>query len=403
MSRSDREDTAPLEALLASGGESADFLDQLVRAANEQLGMDLAYMVEFVEKNEVFRKLAGDKRSFGFEEEMAIPLAESYCQRLVQGDLPSIVANTTDDQIVRDLPITKQADIGAYIGVPIRLRSGRVYGTLCGVSHAPEPTLRERDVRFLQVLANLAGNHLDATAEKAEFLRAKTERIKSVLEQELLTMVFQPIRDLDTGETSGLEALSRFELEPKRTPDKWFAEAWEVGLGSELELLAVRKAVSKIDQLPGELYLSVNVSPETLRSEPFTQLVQEVPALRLVVEVTEHAVIDEYGPLAVAVTMLRQHGVRIAVDDMGAGYAGLNHILQLGPDIAKLDIYLTRDVDRDAARQALVSSTVGFANRVGLKVVAEGIETEAEQQALRVLGVSHGQGFHLGRPGPLRI
>lgn len=403
MSRSAGEDTASLEALLASGGHSADFLDQLVRAANEQLGMDLAYLVEFVERSEVFRKLAGDTRSFGFEEEMAIPLAESYCQRLVQGELPNIVADTSDVELVRDLPITKQANIGAYIGVPIRLRDGRIYGTLCGVSHAPEPTLRDRDVRFMQVLANLAGSHLDATAERQEILRAKTERIRSVLEQELLTMVFQPIRDLETGETSGLEALSRFELEPKRSPDKWFAEAWEIGLGSELELLAVRQAVAKIDKLPGELYLSVNVSPDTIRSELFTQLVREAPSRRLVIEVTEHAVIDEYGPLAVAATMLRQHGVRIAVDDMGAGYAGLNHILQLRPDIAKLDIFLIRDVDRDPARQGLVSGTVGFANRAGLKVVAEGIETEAEHQALRVLGVSHGQGFYLGKPGPLRV
>lgn len=365
--------------------------------------MDLAYIVEFVSGDEVFRKLAGDEASFGFEVNKAIPLEESYCLRVVRGELPNLVADTSQEPVVKDLPLTERAGIKAYIGVPIRVGESRVYGTLCGVSHAPEPSLREQDVRFLRVLANLAGAHLEMEEGRQEALKTKTDRIRRVLDQELLTIVYQPIRNLENGETSGLEALARFDAEPKRSPDKWFGEAWEVGLGIDLELLAARKATERLADFPGELYLSVNVSPETLRSQPFGDLVRSLPARRLVVEVTEHAVIDEYGPLSVAAAILRQHGVRIAVDDMGAGYSGLNRVLQLHPDTAKLDIYLTRDVDRDAARQALVSGTVGFANRVGLQLVAEGIETEAELQALKVLGVSHGQGYHLGRPGPLRI
>jgi EAL domain-containing protein (putative c-di-GMP-specific phosphodiesterase class I) len=117
----------------------------------------------------------------------------------------------------------------------------------------------------------------------------------------------------------------------------------------------------------------------------------------VVLEVTEHAPIDSYAGLSDALTGLRGH-VRIAVDDAGAGYAGLQHILQIRPDIVKLDISPVRDLDTDPVRRALISGMVSFARDAGFVLLAEGIETESELVALRALGVSLGQGYLLGRP-----
>jgi EAL domain-containing protein (putative c-di-GMP-specific phosphodiesterase class I) len=118
-------------------------------------------------------------------------------------------------------------------------------------------------------------------------------------------------------------------------------------------------------------------------------------------EITEHEAIDDYATLADALAPLRERGLRVAVDDVGAGYASLRHALQLAPDMVKMDISLTRDIDRDAGRRALATALISFAAETDMTIVAEGIETAGELHALRELGVKYGQGFYLARPAPL--
>jgi EAL domain-containing protein (putative c-di-GMP-specific phosphodiesterase class I) len=231
--------------------------------------------------------------------------------------------------------------------------------------------------------------------------REATERIQSVLSRRAITMAFQPIADLRTGKVVGLEALSRFEGEPRRSPDRWFAEASEVGLGSDLELAAVELALTSLDVVPEDMFVSVNVSPQYLADGLLESVLSGRDLHRIVVELTEHSKVDDYGPLLDVVGALRARGVRAAVDDAGAGFASLQHILRLGPDLIKLDLSLTRDIDADPVRRALASCLVTFAFDVGAEIVAEGIETSSEQEALTSLGVGMGQGYHLARPGPL--
>jgi EAL domain-containing protein (putative c-di-GMP-specific phosphodiesterase class I)/AmiR/NasT family two-component response regulator len=240
-------------------------------------------------------------------------------------------------------------------------------------------------------------------AKEAERLAHQVERIRKVLAGDGLTMAFQPIVDLRGGRISGVEALSRFAAEPKRGPDVWFAEAAQVGLQTELELTAARAAIAELDRLPGGAYLAVNLSPETVLSSKFNEMLHQVHSERIVVEVTEHAPVEDYEALARALHELRDGGGRLAIDDAGAGFASLRHILRLAPDIIKLDISLTRGIDADEASQALADALVTFASRIGASIVAEGIETPEELGALRELGVSHGQGYHLARPGPLPV
>jgi EAL domain-containing protein (putative c-di-GMP-specific phosphodiesterase class I) len=214
-------------------------------------------------------------------------------------------------------------------------------------------------------------------------------------------MVAQPICALEGGEVIGMEALARFRGPPQRSPDRWFAESSGVGLRTELELTAARKALRALDVLSYEHFVSINVSPETVVAASFQKLMSEAPGERAVLEITEHAPIDDYEGLNTALATLRAHGIRLAIDDAGAGFASLRHILRLEPDFIKLDATLIAGIEADASKQALATGLISFAQQIGATIVAEGIERVDELEALRSLGVTYGQGYYLGRPAVL--
>ena len=217
-----------------------------------------------------------------------------------------------------------------------------------------------------------------------------------------LEMHLQPIVALDKplGTAVGYEALARFVTSPYEPPNIWLERATHAGLHHELELSCVRGALAHLDALPAAPYLAVNVSPATLVSADFERLVSEVAADRLVVEVTEHEVVREYDSLVRMIGGLRERGVRLAVDDAGAGFASFRHVLELSPEIIKLDTHLIRGVSEDRSREALVRSLVSFAEDVGATLIAEGIETRADLMTLRNARVPLGQGYLFAHPGP---
>lgn len=236
----------------------------------------------------------------------------------------------------------------------------------------------------------------------AEEQERRVRRVRHLLDGGDLTMVYQPIVDLSTWRTIGVESLARFGSYPHRAPDEWFTEAAAVGLGTELELLAIRSAIIALPKLPDDVYLSVNASPKTAVQPQLAEILGPV-SQRIVLELTEHEQVDDYEHLLEALDALRSSGIRVAVDDAGSGYASLRHILRLHPDIIKLDIDLVRGVDADPSRRALAAAFVVFGEQIGANLTAEGIETIAELDTLRRLGVGCGQGYHLARPGPLPI
>jgi EAL domain-containing protein (putative c-di-GMP-specific phosphodiesterase class I) len=232
----------------------------------------------------------------------------------------------------------------------------------------------------------------------AQHRQRRMELMGEVLEGDGLGIVFQPIVELSTGSVIGVESLSRFTHEPLRPPDEWFAEARELGLAQQLELLSVRRALDVVDRLPDDIFVSVNVSPDTAMTDDLLDLLAGVNCSRVVLELTEHEEISDYAWLRPWLDRHRERGVRVAVDDAGAGYAGLQHILSLTPDILKLDLQLIRGIDTDIARRALARCLVDFANEIGASVLAEGISSAGELEALRSVGVTLGQGYYLGRP-----
>jgi EAL domain-containing protein (putative c-di-GMP-specific phosphodiesterase class I) len=231
-----------------------------------------------------------------------------------------------------------------------------------------------------------------------EAMITKRARIRRVLEREEFDIVFQPIVALDSRAIVGYEALSRFAAEPERGPDQWFAEAHEVGLGPDLELAAIRLACDRSCDLPEGMFMAVNVSPVTTERPELLALLAGCQVSEVVLEVTEHAQVEDYRRFRVAIARVRELGARLAVDDAGAGFSSLRHILELDAELIKLDGSLTRSLEDDPRRRSLAAALIEFGRESGASVLAEHIESELQLVELRRLGVQYGQGFHLGRP-----
>ena len=376
-------------------------IERILTLARRQLGMDVAFVSAIENGLEKIRATEGDAESFGLDGGISIPLEESYCNLMVKGQLANVVPDAKANEQVKDLAVTTSADIGAYVGVPVHLWDGRLYGTLCCLSHSSEPSLDDRDARFMQVLAAVIGDQVEYQMLQDERKNMLSDRVQGALSRGV-DMVFQPVYDLEQGDVFAYEALARFPVEPYRPPSDWFADAAEVGLGIELELAAIDSALMKVADLPDGVRLALNVSPLTALSPQFFNLLAP-RANRVIIEVTEHERVEDYDALNEALAPLRSLGAWIAIDDVGAGFASLSHILRLAPDIVKLDLSLTRGIAGDPARDALASSLVDFASGIDATIGAEGIETQSELDRLRVLKVRYGQGFHLGVPAALEV
>ncbi len=240
-------------------------------------------------------------------------------------------------------------------------------------------------------------------AERGDELRAERvrQRIEQAIRGRAFTIVFQPVVDLVTGGICGSEALTRFAGPPQRSPDEWFAEAETVNRRIDLELATARAALDMRQELSGDQWLSINLSPSTVLSGEIDRLLADVDLSRVVIELTEHAAVDDYGFLNVALDRWRNQGLRVAVDDAGGGYASFAHVVHARPDFIKLDSSLTADIDIDTRKQALAEAISRFATQVGIELIAEGIEREPQLELLRRFGARYGQGYYLGHPAPL--
>lgn len=374
-------------------------VDALLRIARDQLGMEVAFISE---------QLGAEQRRF--RNVQALPLADAplsgqvtptggtYCQALLSGQLDEVVPDAGADGTARSLD--PGVRVGSYVGVAMHRRDGRLYGSLCAYASRPQTALRPRDAEILRTLAPVLMELVESEDAVAVSHHEILQQLTDLEKTGGLQVVYQPIRALDSMEQVGVEALARF---PAGTPGPahWFSAAKAAGVGEELELAAVRAALTAQPDVEG--LLAVNVSPEFAQSPTFArELTAALPdddrSRRLVLELTEHDEIEDYRALAAALAPLRERGVRVAVDDTGAGFASMRHVLALMPDLIKLDISLVRGIDTDVSRQALAAALTAFADSTGAEVVAEGIERQAELDVVRSLNVTYGQGYLLGVP-----
>jgi EAL domain-containing protein (putative c-di-GMP-specific phosphodiesterase class I) len=262
-----------------------------------------------------------------------------------------------------------------------------------------------RDPDFGRLLAErmpgLASFSATSSALLADRLRSRRRELEcraeigQVLAERAFRLVYQPIVDLETREVVAYEALSRFADGTR--PDLRFRDAWAVGLGPELELATLQTAVADAVALPAGRWLHLNVSPRLLVETDRLGPLLEPSDRPLVLEVTEHEPVTDYGALRDAVRSLGAD-IRLAVDDAGAGVANFSHLVELRPDFVKLDLSLVRGVNADLGRQALVAAMRQFARSSGCRLIAEGVETEQEAATLQGFGVEFGQGYLFGRP-----
>jgi diguanylate cyclase (GGDEF)-like protein len=222
--------------------------------------------------------------------------------------------------------------------------------------------------------------------------------IRRILDERAIEPLYQPVASLTTGRLIGYEALARFPDAPDRPPSVWFAQANASGLGPDLEAAAIEAALETPGRPPGT-HIAVNVSPSALSTDAVKKALPD-DLSEVIIELTEHEVYVGDSLLANSLAQLRERGARIAIDDAGAGYAGLKQVMWVRPDIVKLDLELTRSIHADPVRMALVESLVRFARRVGATVCAEGIESHDDIEVLANLDVPCGQGYAIGRPAP---
>lgn len=391
--------SGPIAKLLAQGvGHSG--VSQVLRTVRKHLGMDIAFVSHFRETDRVLEHVDSDGMA-PIEQGQEIPLEDGYCLKIVRGELPALIPDTSAVPAAMALPATRAIPIGAHLSVPIVLSDGLVYGTLCCFSREPNLTLGERDLRLIRALGEVLAARIDDDQAATRLKLRTTQEIRQAMIGGALRVVYQPIYSLESGTMAGVECLSRFDLEPRRPPDAWFDLAHEAGVGLELELRAIEIALGALDHLPSSISVNINTSPQLILSGRLSSVLRHIDLSRVVLEITEHADVSDYQLVREALAPFRSRLARLAIDDAGAGYASMRHILNLKADVIKLDISLTRDIDTDSSRRALAKGLIAFAHEVGSRITAEGVETEGELATLREIGVDKAQGYLLSKPRAL--
>ncbi|MGY1709024.1 EAL domain-containing protein [Geodermatophilus sp. SYSU D00758] len=322
----------------------------------------------------------------------------SFCQAILDGRLPAVIPDVTRFPEAMALPSARIPRIRSYVSTPVRLSDGSLYGTFCAFGFTSDEELGRRDEALMEVLASAASVIIEPEVRAQQERDAVEGRLGPVVEAGGPVVALQPIVDLASGRRVGAEALSRFPAEWGLAPDVVFEQAHRIGWGHRLELLALARAAAHLERVGG--YVAMNVSPETLLRPECADLLRGLPLDRVLLELSEHEAVEDYDALTAALGPFRAAGMRLAIDDVGAGFSSLRHIVVTSPDVIKLDRSVVTGLGADPVLSTLVSSLVTFGRGCGAAVVAEGVETAEDAAALLALGVDLGQGWYFGRPGP---
>lgn len=379
----------------------SDKVKQVISTICSHMRMDLAIISDFTDSHQVVQYVDGSSRLVVGLLGESTPLDDSYCYLVTQGRLPCVVPNSALDPTTKSLEITQRLEIASYISAPLRGADGRVYGMFLCIGHEVNADLNCRDVALMETFADMAGVEINERLMARKSYSETLSRIREVMMPNKLNVAYQPIFDLRECKIIGYESLARFNAEPYRTPDVWFEDALSVGLDKELELLAIRCGIEGMNHFDDSIYISLNVSPDTILSRVLEGALSDNISHRIVLEITEHSPVADYDAFREAMEPLRKKGVRLAVDDAGAGFASFQHILELNPEIIKLDISLIKGINNDPARRALASALIVFSRETDTIVVAEGVETREEYDELLRIGVDKVQGYYIGYPMPV--
>lgn len=394
--RAARSTMVPVRAM---SDEAERSIQRLLDALRDQLGMDVAFVGEWVDGERVFRHVSAAAPLRHQLLGTAQPLEDTVCLALVKDAELRALPDAGAHPATAGIPVVEDFGIGAHLGIPLQLRDGRLYGTLCCAALRPDPAVNPRDLAMLRVVAEAIKDRLEDEVAANERRTTVNRELDAVLFDGGPAIVFQPVVRVVDRAVVGYEALSRFDLALGPDPTAWFGAATELGRDVELELAAIARAVHEARQL-GPGWLAVNASPSTLASSGLPVALAGA-GRDIVIELTEHLALDDVASVEAAIIELRAAGHRIAVDDAGIGHSGLARIVALRPDQLKIDRFLVHGVAVDAVRRAAVRMLGEVAEALGAVALAEGIERVADLAVVEALGIELAQGYLLHRPAPV--
>jgi EAL domain-containing protein (putative c-di-GMP-specific phosphodiesterase class I) len=377
--------------------EAEQQVAELLRTARDSLGLSLAFMTR-MDGTTQHLEVVDSAIPWVFRDGSTQRQDTSFCQAIMDGRLPAVMPDVRDFPAAMQLPAARMPRIRSFVSVPVVLADGSVYGTFCAAGFAADKQLSKRDKALLEVLSRAAALIIEPGVRQRARNAEIESRLRPVIDGGGPVVLLQPIVDLATRRRVGTEALSRFPQEWQLPPDKCFDDADLIGEREHLELLALQRAGAQLGRVSG--YVAMNVSPATLFTPGCVDFLERLPLDRVVLELSEHEPIEDYDALQAVLAPLRARGMRLAIDDVGAGFSSLRHIVVTAPDVIKLDRSIVTGLGADPVLSVVVRSLVDLARAVGAQVVAEGVETEADATTLATLGAGLGQGWHFGRATP---
>ena len=361
-----------------------EVVDEVFRAIGRRLHEARGHLI----RNEDFVSISSLGNAF------LVVLSPSRDQAFVGDDDLEMVRLRLKDQLLRDV----EADLETTLVAKVDLRVG-----CARLTQSPK-------VRFKRALMAAIDEATHGIERERDEVRHRLSlEFGRVVDAEEISCVYQPIVNLHGFGVFGYELLARG---PRRSelhrPDALFEVARAEARVPELDRICRMTAARGAADLPPDCLRFINAEPLNLFFHPDSdvfvrEFVEATPvALRAktVVEITENAVIDDFAHMREVVRRLRGSGFRIAIDDAGAGYAGLQTMVEIEPDFIKLDMSLTRGIESSIVKQKLVGTLRDFCRQAFITLVAEGVETRAQLDALLELGIEYGQGFLFAHPGP---
>ncbi|MDJ0979282.1 MAG: EAL domain-containing protein [Erythrobacter sp.] len=379
-----------------------DAINDMLETVRAHLDMDVAFISRQIGKtHRVFTHVAAARE----EPLCAGAMNEndnSLCWLVIEGRLPEKMCDTSQFEFARSLPVVEDLDIRSHFSVPMKRKNGQVHGSLCCYSHRPRHEITERDMRLLRSAAALVSDQIEGRIELEEQKKAALDEVETSIRSGALSVAHQPIVEINTARPVGYECLLRLEGNSGSSPTALFERAREAGQTFELEMHAASHALATLERAKENQFISINVSPSTIITDAFASMIPDGFKERLVIEITENHAIRDYCAVKRAVGRI-QNKAKVAIDDVGAGFAGLRHLVELDPDIIKIDRDLIASVSTDPARRALTFALSQFALETRSTLIAEGVETQDDLAALRDQGIRFAQGFALGRPRCLKL
>jgi diguanylate cyclase (GGDEF)-like protein/PAS domain S-box-containing protein len=385
-----------------------DRLSALLAEAEPRAAVLLLDLDEFETVNDSLGRMGGDHVLVTVADRLRAAAGDAAVARLGSDEFVVLLEGVAAAEHAE----RRARELAAAVSLPINIDGAEVPVTVTAGLALAQPGLAAEDLlrcadTALHIAQSRGAGELQAYSPAMHTVARRRLELRAALARavrsQTLDLAYQPIVDLASGEATGVEALVRWTLDGEAVPPSEFIPLAEAsGLITELGAWVLERACADVAPLP--LRVSVNVSAVQLRSTGFTAQVAGVLARtglapeRLTLELTESVVVDDVAAVSEVFTALRTLGVRIAVDDFGTGFSSLASLAGLPVDALKLDRSFILAM---AEREALVAGVISLADRLGLPIVAEGIETPEQLAALRRLGCGYGQGFHLGRPAPL--